>query len=78
LSIEIEVAPNVDSRLIVDLRWNNGGNTFLTLPFLHRLIGDAKVNRRGALYVIIGRRTYSAAQNFTTMLELHTEATFVG
>lgn len=65
-------------KLVLDLRWNNGGNTFLTLPFLHRLIGAAQVNRRGGLYAIIGRRTYSAAQNFTTMLELHTEVTFVG
>lgn len=72
------IAANRVDKLVIDLRWNNGGNTFLTLPFLHRLIGAAQVNRRGGLFVIIGRRTYSAAQNFTTMLELHTNATFVG
>ncbi|HEX3721575.1 MAG TPA: hypothetical protein VHV31_02225 [Nitrolancea sp.] len=64
-------------RLIIDLRWNNGGNTFLMLPLLYRLIGSP-LNRRGALYVIIGRRTFSAAQNAATMIEQHTNAIFVG
>ena len=64
-------------RLVVDLRWNNGGNTFLMLPLLHRLIGSP-LNQRGRLYVIIGRRTFSAAQNAVTMIEQHTNAIFVG
>lgn len=72
------IAAQPVEKLVIDLRWNNGGNTFLERPFLHRLIGDAQVNRRGSLFVIIGRRTYSAAQNFATMLEMHTEATFAG
>ena len=45
---------------------------------LHRLIGCRKVNRRGRLFVIIGRATFSAAQNGATMIERHTEAIFVG
>jgi hypothetical protein len=36
------------------------------------------INRRGSLYVIIGRMTCSAAQNIATMLQQHTNATFVG
>lgn len=65
-------------RLVIDLRWNNGGNTALNEPFLHQLIGSKKVNRRGKLFVIIGRRTFSAAQNTSTLIERHTEAIFVG
>ena len=64
-------------RLVIDLRWNPGGNTFLILPLLHRVIGSS-ANRRGRLFVIIGRRTSSAAMNFTALLDRHTEAIFVG
>lgn len=70
-------APGID-RLVLDLRWNPGGNTFLEMPLLHRLIGSRTLNRSGHLFVIIGRATFSAAQNFSTMLDRHTEAIFVG
>lgn len=63
--------------LVIDLRWNGGGNTFLTQPLVHRLIGS-KANRPGGLFVIIGRRTFSAAQNTATAIERHTHAIFVG
>jgi tetratricopeptide (TPR) repeat protein len=65
-------------RLVLDLRWNPGGNTLLEMPLLHRLIGSKKLNVRGRLFAIIGRATFSAAQNFTTLLERHTNAIFVG
>lgn len=64
-------------RLIIDIRMNKGGNTSLEWPFLHRLIASPW-NARGRLFVIIGRRTFSAAQNFATYLDVHTEAIFVG
>ena len=64
--------------LVLDLRWNGGGNTFLTQPLLHRLIGCRAVNRPGGLFVIIGRRTFSAAQNTVTAIERDTDAVFVG
>jgi tetratricopeptide (TPR) repeat protein len=66
------------SKLVIDLRWNGGGNTFLVQPLLHRLIGCTKVNQRGCLYVIIGRGTFSAAQNTATAIERETNAIFVG
>ena len=50
---------------------------FVEFQKLIRLIGSP-VNRRGALFVIIGRRTFSAAQNAATMIEQHTNAIFVG
>jgi hypothetical protein len=64
--------------LILDLRWNNGGNTLLAQPFLHHLMRNEKINRRGSFFVVIGRRTFSAAQNLATFLERHTNAIFVG
>jgi hypothetical protein len=65
-------------RLVIDLRWNNGGNTFLAQPLLLELIGNRKVNQPGKLFVILGRRTYSAAQNFSTSMERYTAAILVG
>jgi hypothetical protein len=66
------------SKLVIDLRWNGGGNTDLVQPMLHRLIGCTKINQRGCLYVIIGRGTFSAAQNTATAIERETNAIFVG
>jgi tetratricopeptide (TPR) repeat protein len=66
------------ARLVIDVRWNGGGNTFLTQSLLHHLIGCRAINRRGALFVIIGRLTFSAAQNAVTAIERETQAIFVG
>ena len=65
-------------RLVIDLRWNGGGNTFLTQPLLHHLIACPVTRRRGALFVIIGRQTFSAAQNTATAIGRETSAIFVG
>ncbi len=65
-------------KLVIDMRWNNGGNTFLSQPLLYGLIKSNKVNQHGKLFVIIGRRTFSAAQNTATFFERHTKAIFVG
>lgn len=65
-------------KLVIDMRWNNGGNTFLSRPLLYGLIKRDKINQAGKLFVIIGRRTFSAAQNTTTFFERHTRTTFVG
>jgi tetratricopeptide (TPR) repeat protein len=72
------LAARQPARLVIDMRWNGGGDTFLGQPLLHHLIGCPAINRRGALFVIIGRLTFSAAQNIATTLEQHTHATFVG
>ena len=72
------VSENEVDKLVIDMRWNNGGNTFLSQPLLYGLIRNDKINKRGKLFVIIGRRTYSAAQNTTTFFERHTNAIFVG
>jgi tetratricopeptide (TPR) repeat protein len=65
-------------KLVIDLRWNPGGTTELLPPLIHGLIRCEKINQRGKLFTIIGRRTYSAAQNAATFIERHTRAIFVG
>lgn len=69
---------NEVEKLVVDLRWNGGGNTFLVRPLVHGLIGNEKINQRGKLFVIVGRNTFSAAMNTSTLIERHTNAIFVG
>ena len=65
-------------RLVIDVRWNGGGNTYLSQYLLHHLIASKRLSRRGALFVIIGRLTFSAAQNTVTAIERETSAIFVG
>jgi Tetratricopeptide repeat/Peptidase family S41 len=69
--------PGVD-RLVVDLRYNGGGNTFLAVMLLTEILRRPRINRPGGLFVIVGRVTFSAAQNLATMLERYAEAVFVG
>jgi hypothetical protein len=38
----------------------------------------SKVNHPGGLYVVIGRQTFSAAQNFVNRMENSTQSLFVG
>ncbi|MBS1716176.1 MAG: hypothetical protein JSS72_00410 [Armatimonadetes bacterium] len=64
-------------RLIVDTRWNGGGNNFLNKPLLLGLI-KSKVNENGKLFVITGQFTFSAAQCFVSQVERFTNAIFAG
>ncbi|MDQ3847046.1 MAG: S41 family peptidase [Bacteroidota bacterium] len=72
------ISENEVDKLVIDLRWNNGGNTVLVPYFINSVIKNEKINKRGNLFVIIGRRTFSAAQNLATFLERQTNAIFVG
>jgi tetratricopeptide (TPR) repeat protein len=69
---------NPVDKLLIDVRYNTGGNTYLHIPIVNRLAGHQRINRRGHFFVLIGRRTYSAAMNFVTLLDRHTNAIFVG
>lgn len=64
-------------RVIVDLRWNGGGNNFVNRPLLEA-ITRATQNRRGQLFVLTGPETFSAAMIFAAQLERYTHAIFVG
>jgi hypothetical protein len=64
-------------RVIVDLRLNGGGNN-QTYGSLLGAFSDESVNKRGRLFVLIGRATFSAAANFAADVDRLTKATFVG
>ncbi|MBV9109090.1 MAG: tetratricopeptide repeat protein [Gemmatimonadetes bacterium] len=65
------------ANLILDIRHNNGGSTQLYPELLRSLIAYSRVPGR-QVWVLIGRRTYSAAGNFVTDLERLTDPVFVG
>ncbi len=69
---------NAVERLVIDARWNSGGDNTLLGPLVRGLVRCDKVNRRGKLFVIIGRNTFSAAQCAVTWIERCTNAVFVG
>ncbi len=65
-------------RLILDVRLNGGGNNFKNKPIVTGIIENKKINKPGKLFVIIGRRTFSACQNLVNELSNYTNALFVG
>lgn len=67
------------NRLIVDMRWNAGGNFTKGREYLiYKLMFMPKLNRAGHLFVITGRGTFSAAMTNVTDFRRETEAILVG
>ena len=66
------------STLILDVRHNNGGNSYLYPPVIDALTAWEAAMPQGKLYVLTGRNTFSAAQNFIAQLDKRTRAIFVG
>jgi hypothetical protein len=68
--------PKIEN-LIIDLRHDNGGNNGLLRPLVREIVAfDTRPDSR--VWVITGRNTFSAAQNFVSRLERWTDAVFVG
>jgi hypothetical protein len=63
--------------VIVDLRLNNGGNSFL-YPNLVRALTAFSTRPGRQVYALIGRNVYSAAGNFATDLERFANPIFIG
>lgn len=65
-------------RVALDIRRNTGGEGGLNADVVKMLVRRTELDRPGALLVIIGRRTFSAAQLLAHELDRWTGATFVG
>ena len=65
-------------KLVLDVRLNGGGNNYKNKPIVTGIIENKKINKPGKLFVIIGRRTFSACQNLVNELSNYTNALFVG
>lgn len=68
------VDANPVEKLVIDVRNNGGGNNTLNLPIIHGLIKRDRLK----VFTIIGRETFSAAQNFVNLMEKHTATMFAG
>lgn len=64
--------------LIIDVRHNNGGNNSLVRLLLRTLVWWELDRQENRIFVITGRNTFSAAQNFINRVERMTDAVFVG
>ena len=64
-------------RVIVDVRLNGGGDN-TTYGSLIDLFASREVNRRGRLFLLSGRATFSAAANFAAEMDRDTRAIVVG
>ena len=73
-----EIAERSPDRLVLDLRLNSGGEGTLNKPLVIALIQSEKINQKGKLFAIVGRRTFSAGQSLASELEYYTNVTFVG
>lgn len=72
------IEKNEVERLVIDVRLNGGGNNYKNKPVVTGLIRCEKINQPGKLFVILGRRTFSACQNLVNEIDNYTNALFIG
>lgn len=65
-------------RLVIDLRFNGGGNNFNNFPLIRGIVRRHQIDEPGKLFVITSRHTFSAAGHLVTYLERQTDVIFVG
>lgn len=68
---------NNPDKLVLDLRYNGGGNSKILEPFLTQL-KESYLNKRGKLYVLIGKMTFSSALLNAIDLKQNFNATLIG
>jgi Peptidase family S41 len=73
-----EFEKNGAEKLIVDVRRNGGGNEATHKRLVKAIIGNKKINQKGKLFVLMGVRTYSAADNFVLDLENNSAVITIG
>jgi hypothetical protein len=65
-------------KLVVDLRFNPGGSSPQGTKFAKKIGQTARINKKGRLFVIIGKRTYSSAVINAIDFKKNTEAILIG
>lgn len=66
------------AKFVLDLRYNGGGSFPYSLPFIQGLLDRVDLSRHGALFVITGYDTFSAAILMLNQLELKSQAIIIG
>jgi hypothetical protein len=65
-------------RLVIDLRFNTGGNLLTMQPLLDAIASTPLARQHGGLVVLVGRATFSAGMHFAAWLEENTQAELAG
>ncbi len=65
-------------KVIIDLRWNGGGDSSVFDPMLNLLKADGRLNRHGHLYALIGRVTFSSGEMNADSMHTDTAVVLVG
>lgn len=78
IELRNQFTQNKTDNLILDLRHNHGGNGSLLPPMIKTLNSFEVMNPEGQIFVIIGRETFSAAQNLLTDITNYTNSILVG
>ena len=65
-------------KLIIDLRNNFGGTNDYLQPLIDGIILQKEINRKGYLFVMTGRKTFSAAMHCATWIEKVANPVFIG
>jgi hypothetical protein len=65
-------------KLIVDVRQNGGGDYFKGRKFIKMITENSSINQKNNLFLIPGRRTFSAAMVNTIDFKNMTNATIIG
>ncbi|WP_430883391.1 hypothetical protein [Fusibacter sp. JL216-2] len=72
------VEQNEVEKIVVDLRYNSGGDSELFNPFRIMLNRNKEFDNPDKLYVLIGNRTFSSANMTAIKMEKLTNATLIG
>ncbi len=71
-------ADRLNAKLVIDIRNNFGGSGGLNKTLVMALLQNNELNQYDRTFVLIGRRTFSAAQMLVNELEQYTRVSFVG
>jgi C-terminal processing protease CtpA/Prc len=72
------IEENNIEKLVIDLRNNFGGDSTLLDPFIKYVSNNVGLNKKGNIFVIVGRDTFSSALLNAFSLKENTEALFIG
>lgn len=72
-----EIEKQKPKRIIIDLRMNGGGNSSVLEPFIEK-IKNSDLNKKGRIFVLVGRATFSSAIMNAIKLKKETKAILVG
>ncbi len=77
-TVFLKIKKNPINKFVFDMQFNGGGSSRQGTKFIKKLSKSRKINNRGKIYVIIGRRTFSSAIINTMDFKKNTDAVLVG